>query len=653
MKEYKARVLFAYHGLEGEGDTEEKEKADLLKKQKRFAKRLVDALHGEAWDACQELLRDPEKLKVAKGYELVFKALGSIEKETIIRKTEAFESFFDQSYRRKGQSVDAYLREKKQAWRELKDLDDATSMSDDLQAYFMLRGCNLSRDDRRSILLANKSSYDMSGIEQSLRISYHDIHEKERSRGDDRSPKKKGYGKGKRYYAHVAEDDSWWEDEDWTTTEYGETEYADEVYDDAASWYDDANQLKEDEAGQEPSDQGASDDEAIHEAYATMDRMRKSYKDQRKKLKDLQKARGFFKGEFTMEERKQAIEQEKSRSRCGACGRVGHWAGDAICPRASPKPSKSKGKGKSKSGKGKKGSANVVSTTPFPTYFSLTQSDLPEYANMVRADDDEEAAMPVDGGDDGRRRRLQLPRPRDADDSSWEGVSVVSGYQVVGSPDAPFRASDVAPAQLQEVDLLQARGIEVHHVPLAAEERVEPRLNLMRVAQLQELCVTNKVAYSGLNKQGLVDRLQQFYAGQPVPQRGSAKHFVRMTALEDEPVADQGPVLPKTAMSSVGTKSKALAKPKAMQHQWHVKEGPKMIGPHGRFTGDDEDDVFMEGIPIYHMLCDVCQAPMVGRKNRVDGGKFYGCSMLQQFCPRWMSVHFDLPRRERPFSEVL
>lgn len=101
MKEYKQRVLFAHAGLEGEGDTEEKEAADLLKGQRRFAKRLIDALHGEAWTACQDLLKEPEKLRVPKGYEMVSEALGMIEKETTMRKTEAFGKFFDHSHRNK------------------------------------------------------------------------------------------------------------------------------------------------------------------------------------------------------------------------------------------------------------------------------------------------------------------------------------------------------------------------------------------------------------------------------------------------------------------------------------------------------------------------------------------------------------------------
>ena len=67
MKEYRRRVLFAYNTLEGNGDDETKEKRSLEKKRGRFAKRLLDGLHGEAWKACQVLLVGPEKLRGADG----------------------------------------------------------------------------------------------------------------------------------------------------------------------------------------------------------------------------------------------------------------------------------------------------------------------------------------------------------------------------------------------------------------------------------------------------------------------------------------------------------------------------------------------------------------------------------------------------------
>ena len=80
---------------EGEGDTPQKEAADLEKRQKRFALKLVNGLHGEAWRAVEHLVLEPERLKKVDGYKEVFAALQSIEKESIIKKTEAFDKFFE------------------------------------------------------------------------------------------------------------------------------------------------------------------------------------------------------------------------------------------------------------------------------------------------------------------------------------------------------------------------------------------------------------------------------------------------------------------------------------------------------------------------------------------------------------------------------
>lgn len=183
MKEYRRRVFFAYGSLEGDGDTPGKEAADLKRKQRRFATKLVNCLHGEAWKAVEHLTLEPEKLKKEDGYKEVLNALQFLEKEGIIKKTEAFDKFFELTTRRKGDPVDQYLRKKIQAWEELCDLDDKSSMSEDLLSYFVLKGCSLSREDRRAILLANQNAYERKGIMQSLRVSFHDLHERERGHG--------------------------------------------------------------------------------------------------------------------------------------------------------------------------------------------------------------------------------------------------------------------------------------------------------------------------------------------------------------------------------------------------------------------------------------------------------------------------------------
>ena len=88
MKECKRRVAFAYSMLGGEGDTEAKEAKDLERKQRRFAKRLMDGLHGEAWQCCQGLLSELPKLQEVEGYKHVLACLSQIEKVNVIQKTE-------------------------------------------------------------------------------------------------------------------------------------------------------------------------------------------------------------------------------------------------------------------------------------------------------------------------------------------------------------------------------------------------------------------------------------------------------------------------------------------------------------------------------------------------------------------------------------
>ena len=122
MKEYRKRVLFAYGSLEGDGEDEAKQRRDLTRKQQRFARRLIDALHGEAWQACEELLTEDEKLREKDGYKRIFKALQSIERVGVIKKTEAFDQFFERCYRKKRQSIDSYLWQRRQDWSDLLDL---------------------------------------------------------------------------------------------------------------------------------------------------------------------------------------------------------------------------------------------------------------------------------------------------------------------------------------------------------------------------------------------------------------------------------------------------------------------------------------------------------------------------------------------------
>ena len=365
MREYRRRVLFAYSNLEGSGDDEEKERKSLAKKKKkRFGRKLLDALHGEAFRACQDLMLETEKLQEPDGYKLIFAKLQQIEKAGVIKKTEACDQYFDKCWRKKGQSIDSYLRQRKQDWSDLQDVAEGVTMSEELQTYFLLKNIGLSREDKRQILLANQSSYTMEDVEKALRVSFFDVHERERRewQGNSRQPKGNPKGIGRRNYAHLAdaepEHEDLFEEPDASGYDEGSLEdYAHAVVDEGA------------EAEGDISDAGASGDEEVFEAYA-------SYKESRQKLKDLQRSRGFLRpregGNNMTEEKKQAIAREKARTRCSVCGRLGHWAGDSACQKGggSKKGSK-KGRGFQR-GPGKtKGAGKAYAVFQEPCFFSL------------------------------------------------------------------------------------------------------------------------------------------------------------------------------------------------------------------------------------------------------------------------------------------
>ena len=173
-------------------------------------------------------LEEPEQLREPDGYKLIFVALAGIKKEVIIRKTEAFDKCLERS---------SELPQKGNADRPLPAAEGSRLARprgpgrehQDVRAHAgVLRAedCNLSREDRGNILQANRSNYTKVGIEQALRVSFHDLHEKEKGGGDEQGHlKARGYGKGcgKRCYAHtVGREDEYEPDEEAEEEEFEE-----------------------------------------------------------------------------------------------------------------------------------------------------------------------------------------------------------------------------------------------------------------------------------------------------------------------------------------------------------------------------------------------------------------------------------------------
>ena len=501
MKEYRRRVLFAFSNLEGSGDDEEKEARSLAKKKRRFAKRLMDNLHDEAWRVCQDLLTD-EKLKQPDGYKEVFRCLQKIEKVTVLKKTEAFDNFFDKTFRRRGQSVDAFLRQRAESWADLRDLSEGVAMSEDLLAYFLLKNVGLSKDEKRQVLLANQSDYSLSGFEKALRVSFFDIHEREKTKewhSSGHGARKGGSkGGGKKYYAHAVGDES--SDQDYEDDGYiGEDDgYAMATGEADGNGDDDAEETGHGYIAEGTSDQGASEDDEVYEAYAT-------YRESRRKLKDIRKSRSFLRNKSAMsvDERKAAVEKEKARSRCAARGRLGHWAGDSICsksskggPKGGSKGGRSGSTGKSK-GKSSKGKAYVVSDAPM--YFSLRQDDdQPGFCDMVFDKDKDEAnKMAQDSGNtelDGKRKKIATPAASYAESEGWECVSPPYVAEQVLENDRPQLERQESEEQL--VITVPKKDVQIIYVD-SFQELFGEEFDNKLLRDLQQMCEKWGVQTSG------------------------------------------------------------------------------------------------------------------------------------------------------------
>eukprot|EP00439_Symbiodinium_sp_Y106_P007836 s217_g1.t1 len=633
MKEYRRRVLFAYNTLEGSGDDEAKEKRSLEKKRGRFAKKLLDALHGEAWKSCQDLLANPEKLRGADGYKQIFSALQSIEKVGVIKKTEAFDIFFDRSYRRRGQSIDSFLRARRESWNDLKDLAEGVSMSEDLLAYFLLKNANLSREDRRQILLANQSDYGLEGIEKALRVSFFDVHEKEKTREWQSTPGRKGQkGSGRRPgYAHaVGEGDQETEDE--------QLEYEEELSEDYALAVDEGD-VADDDASDGGSDQGASNDDAVFEAYS-------SYRDARKKLKETQKARGFTKpqshGGGSSEDRRAAIEKEKSRSRCSACNRLGHWAGDPQCPKSGQGQTKGSkgGKGQRKGDRGgrtSKGRAYLTGESPM--FFSLRDDDNEEaHCNMIYHQDSDSSGDNEMAQDAGRTELDDKRKPATHAGYTSDWLYVEPPFSPEPGLGHPSLGSleDAAKKKKKDKTATKERKEEQMVIKIAAEDIEETRvlslasarpvgLNDMKVRELQADCDRWGVRTSG-TKEELRERLNQLYAGEAVLKKGCSKRRIRLVEAPPGPSSSRIFRSYGSSSSAAAPSTSYSAGPLPMPTKEPTTKFSDDLGP----TVDPRTGLYIPegmavGNPVREIRCDVCDVAMVLRRRRDGLGYFFGC----------------------------
>ena len=169
LKQYKTRVLVEYESLIGESDHVKEKRASL-------GLRLTRGLTDKAWDIVEPLLDDMAALNVDGGHRLVTAALDRLTKEVVRQKQEKFEDFFKKSWRRYGQDVAEYIREKEQKYNELTRMDKETKLSDDLYAYFLLEGARLSPGQRKLVTMVADNAFETQSFVKALGANFHDQH---------------------------------------------------------------------------------------------------------------------------------------------------------------------------------------------------------------------------------------------------------------------------------------------------------------------------------------------------------------------------------------------------------------------------------------------------------------------------------------------
>ncbi|CAK0792797.1 unnamed protein product [Prorocentrum cordatum] len=616
LKEYKKRVTLALARLEGSGDDEEAIALSLEKKKRRFRVKLLDGLHGRAWRRAEHFAQETAEVRADGGEWRIFEALATLDKEAIVKKGMAFDSFFKRSFRKRGTDMGEYFSNKEKLREDLQERDENTTLSDDLMAYFLLNGANLADEQKRNIVLNNNSEYNLEIFQHTLTVNFHDLHEKERRSALANTHKQKWQNRrgGK---ANQVEDNNSGDEDDITDDEFEE----------GANAADDDQEVA--------SDAGASNDDDVFEAYSAYDAARK-------KLKDTQKQRGLFKGEVTFEERQEQIKEEKKRTRCGARGRIGHWAGDAACPKTGKQGDKKfgggrgggrgSGKPKAKPGRGGKSYFTLDGTTD--------EDELMEEVTsfMARGDDvsgdrdgavEEQDSFYTDSDEEPDDERADDSyHSRDYDKDRKKSAGAASSGEAAPRPSAAPKDIPTTPdfrawKQCELKSHLGELGLQTNGKKEILIERLEGHYS--GKAQVKKGCSVSRTAAAfadGTSTRAPGENIKCADCGK-YGHRGGDKLCPLYAEMQAYQQAKQRQDLEKNAKVP-------LTKPNISKQQTEI--GAKSLGarPNAAATSSrastswelvNDDNTFIE-----QLTSPKCRRQgMQVKSNNLDGNKFYGC----------------------------
>ena len=354
-KEYRERVLDFFHGCRYED-------------QKNAVIRLRSGLTSRAFESVRSLkhkeliCRGNDETKTIINDEPLQKFLTAMETgvlpERPIRAAELYDrAVYGANVRRQPTETMAdYCVRRNTDWDELTKVSSDTSVSSDLRGYMLLRFSGLSRQEQTQVLSSAGNSYELKGIEASLRLQHPYAQRYNRER------------RGPTAYAVDAEQD----DESWDG--YGDGYGYEDDCEDEGEYEEDVFTLEshQDEYEQELGDEipvpDQSDEQEL-EVYAMMAQARHG---RGRSNRPKGGGRGFCSsygnappssnmlppaaGNQTEEDRSSKLRELKKKTQCLDCGRYGHWRGDAECSHTKESGGKSSNiGGRQAQGKGAKG----------------------------------------------------------------------------------------------------------------------------------------------------------------------------------------------------------------------------------------------------------------------------------------------------------
>ena len=348
-----------------------------------YAAKLKNALHGRAWTLCH---RKPEisatkLLDLSKGtgdgqgpQEAVKLVVSTVrkacERVAPLLKNQAFEDFFfEKGKRRSGEPISDFIQRRENEYERLQSLSQGhTTLSTDLQAFFLLRNSGASIQQQKAILGQAGNEFDWDKIVEAMMIQMDNDHSGSWQKGGRKGYNPPSTAASSKGWAYAVEEETYNEE----SMEYdaGDEHYehhtdawvADDTTADDEGIYDDIEEFEQSLEVLVVDSMSAEELEIFAVESQRLARSASHHAQKRKMVQKGKTNRGFnpnaiahnrtavsLDGKLTLNsgQLQDTLAQVKSRTKCHACGQQGHWQGDRECPKAGS----SKGKGKTSKGR--------------------------------------------------------------------------------------------------------------------------------------------------------------------------------------------------------------------------------------------------------------------------------------------------------------